>query len=344
MLKYTVQRAAELLHVPPALFYILVLVTLALLTAILAFVLHKLFHRWSRRLEGSRSKLTVQVLDSLVLPLLVLGVLYTAVHIVSLPASYQHVVDKGSLTIVIGIVFFFLSKATLLLLQAAAQKEPALVKILQPAGFFVHIAFGFLALIIVLENLGVSLTAVWTTLGVGSVAVGLGLQTTLGNFFAGINLFADHPFRPGDHVKLSSGDEGEVLRIGWRATVLESASKDVIFVPNSVMTTTVFRTRPQPARSSSLTIPVKVNYRSDLDKIERTMLDAVKEVSAHRNGVLPEPGPRVLITSGMGDPTVELSLTVNLKEGADKEGFESELRKRLLHLYRSGEIPAPGNS
>jgi len=58
----------------------------------------------------------------------------------------------------------------------------------------VRIVFGVFGTMIVLENLGIYLTAVWTTLGIGSVAIALALQDTLSNFFAGLSPVGPPPY------------------------------------------------------------------------------------------------------------------------------------------------------
>jgi small-conductance mechanosensitive channel len=111
------------------------------------------------------------------------------------------------------------------------EKEPTLERVTAPATFVVRVLFAVVAVIIVLENLDIHLTAVWTTLGVGSVAVALGLQDTLGNFFAGLYLLADRPIRLDDYVKLDSGQEGYVVSIGWRSTHLRTGANNLVVVP-----------------------------------------------------------------------------------------------------------------
>ena len=115
----------------------------------------------------------------------------------------------------------------------------------------------------VLENLGISLTAIWTTLGVGSVAVALALQETLSNLFAGLYLLADRPVSPGDYIKLDSGQEGYVMHIGWRSTTMRTQSNNIVFVPNSTMAKAVITNYSLPELMVSVTIPVRVAYGSD---------------------------------------------------------------------------------
>ncbi|HRK02126.1 MAG TPA: mechanosensitive ion channel, partial [Oligoflexia bacterium] len=69
------------------------------------------------------------------------------------------------------------------------------------------LAFG---LLVVLDTVGISITPILASLGVGSVAVALALQDTLGNFFSGLYILIDKPIRIGDFVKVDEGIEGHV--------------------------------------------------------------------------------------------------------------------------------------
>ncbi len=114
----------------------------------------------------------------------------------------------------------------------------------------VRVLFTILAISIVLEHNHASLTAIWTTLGVGSVAVALALQDTLSNLFAGLYLLADRPVSPGDYIKLDSGQEGYVLHISWRSTRMRTQSNNIVFVPNSIMSKAVITNYSLPELTS----------------------------------------------------------------------------------------------
>jgi small-conductance mechanosensitive channel len=72
-----------------------------------------------------------------------------------------------------------------------------------------------------------------TALGVGGLALGLALQDTLGNLFAGLGLLLDRALIVGDHVKLDGGYAGKIIDIGWRSTKLETPTGDLLVVPNT---------------------------------------------------------------------------------------------------------------
>src|SRR5438093_973928 len=71
----------------------------------------------------------------------------------------------------------------------------------------------------------------------GSLAVALALQDTLGQFFAAIYVAVDQPVRLGDYIRLGGGEEGFVERIGWRSTRLRMLQNSLIVIPNSKLAT-----------------------------------------------------------------------------------------------------------
>jgi small-conductance mechanosensitive channel len=73
-------------------------------------------------------------------------------------------------------------------------------------------------ILIILQSLGISITPILTALGVGGLAVALALQDTLSNLFSGLHILASQQIKPGDYIKLSTGEEGHVLDITWRST------------------------------------------------------------------------------------------------------------------------------
>ena len=197
-------------------------------------------------------------------------------------------------------VFYFPAKVLILFLRRVGQRNPGMERVTNPSIVVVRALFAILAIVIVLENLGVSLTAVWTTLGVGSVAVALALQETLSNLFAGLYLLADRPVSPGDYIKLDSGQEGYVIRIGWRSTTMRTQSNNMVFVPNSTMAKAVIINYSLPELRVSISIPVRVSYGSDPSQVEKALLDITREAAQEGlAGLLLNPPPSVCLNPGV---------------------------------------------
>ncbi len=79
-----------------------------------------------------------------------------------------------------------------------------------------------IGMLLILSMLGISITPLLTALGVGGLAVALALQDTLSNLFAGLHIIAAGQVRPGDYVKLNTGEEGFVTDITWRNTTIRT--------------------------------------------------------------------------------------------------------------------------
>jgi small-conductance mechanosensitive channel len=86
--------------------------------------------------------------------------------------------------------------------------------------------------LVVLAKVGIQIGPMLTALGVGGLAVGLALQNTLSNLFAGVTLIIDRSFGVGDRVKLASGDTGRISDIGWRTVMVTLDSGDTLIIPN----------------------------------------------------------------------------------------------------------------
>lgn len=142
---------------------------------------------------------------------------------------------------------------------------------------FVRIVVFVLGGLILLDTFGVSITPILASLGIGSLAVALALQPTLENFFSGIQLVADKPVQVGQFIKLESGEEGTVVRIGWRSTWICQPNNNTVIVPNKVLVNSRVTNYFYPDTEMAVVVPVGVHYASDLEKVERVSVEVAKE-------------------------------------------------------------------
>lgn len=104
--------------------------------------------------------------------------------------------------------------------------------LLKPFRSFLIWTFAFL---LILSNLGFNVSSLVAGLGLGGLAVALGLQSTLENIFSSLTLLTEKSFKVGDTIKLSGYEEGKVLKIGFRSSILKTENKYVLIIPNKLL-------------------------------------------------------------------------------------------------------------
>ncbi len=115
---------------------------------------------------------------------------------------------------------------------AGASRERAQREYLPLASRVSTVALLTVGAILVAHHLGHDVSSLVAALGVGSLALGLAAQQTLGNMLAGFTLLVDQPFHPGDTIQLQSGELGRVLEIGIRSTRIRLDAHRLLIVPN----------------------------------------------------------------------------------------------------------------
>lgn len=194
--------------------------------------------------------------------------------------------------------------------------------------------------LLVLDNLGVEITSLLTALGVGSLAVGLALQPTLSNFFAGLHLSMAQPIRVGDFVELDDGTQGHVVDIGWRATKILQLANNVVIVPNSRLSEMKLVNYSLPAAPQAVLVGVGVAYGSDLDQVERVSTEVAREIQRDLPQADPSHEPFVRY-GNFGDSAIEFNVILRAVAYTDRWPLIHEFVKRLDRRFREEGITIP---
>ncbi len=196
-----------------------------------------------------------------------------------------------------------------------------------------------LGLLITLDTVGISITPILASLGVGSVAVALALQDTLSNFFGGLYLLIDKPIRVDDYVNIND-IEGQVIRIGWRSTWILTASDNVVVVPNNKAATTHLKNYDLPSPSSSASLTCRVGMKENLERVEQVALAVAKEVVKIAPGADPSSVPGIYFGS-FSYNGVEFSIGFRVKHYLDAGSVRHHLIKALQARFLAEGIEIP---
>ncbi|WP_234496846.1 mechanosensitive ion channel family protein [Vibrio maritimus] len=145
--------------------------------------------------------------------------------------------------------------------------------------------FVTIGILTIMQALGLSLSGLLTFGGVGGLIVGLAAKDLLSNFFGGMMIYFDRPFKVGDWIRSPDRSiEGTVERIGWRMTIIRTFDKRPLYVPNSVFSNIVVE---NPSRMLNRRIYETIGLRyDDGDKIDgivdevKAMLEQHKDIDA----------------------------------------------------------------
>lgn len=127
------------------------------------------------------------------------------------------------------------------------------------------IVFSIIALLL-LDNLGVDVTALIATMGVGSIAIALAVQNILGDLLSSISIMFDKPFVIGDFIVLGS-DMGTVEHIGLKTTRLKSISGEQLVISNSDLLSSRIRNYGRMAERR-VVFGIGVTYDTPAEKLE----------------------------------------------------------------------------
>ncbi|MED5387292.1 MAG: mechanosensitive ion channel family protein [Pseudomonadota bacterium] len=135
------------------------------------------------------------------------------------------------------------------------------------------------ALLIILQTMGYSISGVLAFGGIGGMAVAFAAKDLLANFFGGMMVYLDKPFRVGDWVRSPDRSiEGTVESIGWRLTCIRTFDQRPLYIPNAMFTSVVLE---NPSRMFNRRINEKIGIRYDdwqkmpgiVDEVRQMLID-----------------------------------------------------------------------
>ncbi|MFF4947956.1 mechanosensitive ion channel family protein [Streptomyces chattanoogensis] len=302
--------------------------------------------RWlakhARRTRWSGDDVIVDALRSVVPWAAICGGLAAAAAALPLTETVGHHVNLTLTVLLILVVTFTAARVITGLVRSLAQSRSGVAGSATIFANITRIVVLAMGVLVVLQTMGISITPLLTALGVGGLAVALALQDTLANLFAGVHVLASKTVQPGDYIRLSSGEEGYVVDINWRNTVVRQLSNNLVIIPNIQLSGTNMTNFTRPEQQLSILVQAGVGYDSDLEHVERVTIEVVKDVMTDVSGALPDHEPAVRFHT-FGDSRIGFTVILGVGEFSDQYRIKHEFIKRLHKRYRDEgiRIPAP---
>lgn len=176
---------------------------------------------------------------------------------------------------------------------------------------------------------GVNLGALFTTSAIFGVILGLALQDTLGNFFAGISLQADRPFQVGDVITVGvQKHTGVVEEITWRAIKIRTFSNHVALISNSTAAKEPIEVCPRDNLNAR-----HVFFNTVFTESPAKTIHVVREAVREADNVSPKISPTVRIRN-FGDSSVEYEVKYWIEDYAKFNDTDALVRQRIWYAFR----------
>jgi small-conductance mechanosensitive channel/CRP-like cAMP-binding protein len=187
-------------------------------------------------------------------------------------------------------------------------------------------------LVVLISVLALPIGGLLATSGVLAIVLGLALQNTLADVFAGIAFGIEAPFNVGDRITLGDKIEGTVVQMNWRSIRILTDGEDVAIVPNSVVAKSDIVNRSSPTRVRSAFIELSCPAASDPERV----IDTLQQATSLCPPILPVPLSSAVLTSlGTTENRYRVSFSVS-----DTEHLSTTkdllLRHARRQLYYSG--------
>lgn len=186
--------------------------------------------------------------------------------------------------------------------------------------FFTLAALYAIAVMLLIEwEAGVSVLPLLATSTVLTAVLGLALQDTLKNAFAGLNMSLENSFEQGDWVLFRYDQTqqwvGQIVEIGWRTTKIRTLNNNYAVIPNSTFTANELINFNRPSSLHARTVEIPVMLNSDPEKVGPSLEESAMSVA----GVLSEPRAEAIVTQiGTDRATWQLRFWLNQIEKRDE--------------------------
>ncbi|HTK27273.1 MAG TPA: mechanosensitive ion channel family protein [Pyrinomonadaceae bacterium] len=178
----------------------------------------------------------------------------------------------------------------------------------------------------------VPLAPLFTGSTILGIVVGLALQETLGNLFAGIALQADQPFQVGDVINISNRGSGVVESVSWRGVKIRTFQNKLLIISNAVLGKEVIEVAPR-GNLNARVVYFSTLYVNSPAKTAQLVREAVR----HVENVSPKLRPIVRIKN-LGDSGIEFEIKYWIEDYTKYNDTDAAIRQRVWYLFQREKI------
>ena len=268
--------------------------------------------------------------------IILLGI-WIAIHRLVYPDSFVKVVDNAySILIVLDITWFFGRLfSSLLQVYWGKQSNGQANKMMPIIKRTILVIVWLIGIVMALSNVGVNISALLGTLGIGGIAFALAAQDTVKNVFGAFTILTDKPFSIGDTIRVDSY-EGTVVDVGVRSTKIMNYDKRIITFPNYKITdTSIVNISSEPMRRVVLNLGL--TYVTTSEKMKEA-LELLKSIPKRVENVSSNPSDIVAVFTEYSDSALVIMYIYFIEKQGDILGVTSNMNMEILAAFNKAGL------
>ena len=268
--------------------------------------------------------------------IILLGI-WIAIHRLVYPDSFVKVVDNAySILIVLDITWFFGRLfSSLLQVYWGKQSNGQANKMMPIIKRTILVIVWLIGIVMALSNVGVNISALLGTLGIGGIAFALAAQDTVKNVFGTFTILTDKPFSIGDTSRVDIY-EGTVVDLGVRITKIMNYDKSIITFPNYKITdTSIVNISSEPMRRVVLNLGL--TYDTTSEKMKEA-LELLKSIPKRVENVSSNPSDIVAVFTEYSDSALVIMYIYFIEKQGDILGVTSNMNMEILAAFNKAGL------
>lgn len=267
---------------------------------------------------------------------ILLGI-WIAIHRLVYPDSFVTVVDHAySILIVLDITWVFARMGSGLLQIYWGQKADGHTNKMMPViKRTILVVVWIIGIIMALSNVGVNISALLGTLGIGGIAFALAAQDTVKNIFGAFTIFTDKPFTIGDTINVN-GFEGTVVDVGARSTKILGYDKRITTVPNYKITdASIVNISSEPMRR--VIVKLGLTYDTPPEKMKEA-LDILRTIPKRVENVSTDPSDITANFTDYTDSALVITYYYYITKQGDILKVTSDMNMEILASFNKAKL------
>lgn len=316
---------------------ILIIVGTVLVVKLLSYLSKKYLKPFVTRTSNRLDDVAYYSMDSPILFAIMLLGIWISIHRLVYPDNFVNVVDSAyGILIVLDITWIFARlSGSLLQVYWGHHADGQANKMLPIVKRTILVLVWIIGLVMALSNVGVNISALLGTLGIGGIAFALAAQDTVKNVFGAFTILTDKPFTIGDTIHIDNY-EGTVVDVGVRSTKIRDYDGRIITLPNYKVTdASIINISTEPMRR--VVMKVGLTYDTTPEKMKEA-LDILRAIPGRVENASSNPSDAIANFSDYTDSALVITFMYYIVKQGNVLKVPSDVNMEILSSFNKAGL------